>query len=56
MRICENGVFRDMTPAEVNEVLQIQQEQPPEQPPTIDQRVASLEETLNIILGGVQDA
>ena len=50
MRVCENGAFRDMTPAEVSEIVQIQQEQPPEQPPTIDQRVADLEEAFNMIL------
>lgn len=42
MKICENGVIRDMTPEEVAE-LERQQAEAPELQPTPEQRISELE-------------
>lgn len=42
MKICENGVIRDMTPEEVAE-LERQQAEAPELQPTPEERISELE-------------
>lgn len=42
MKICENGVIRDMTPEEVAE-LERQQAEVPELQPTPEERISELE-------------
>ena len=42
MKICENGVIRDMSPEEIAE-LERQQAEAPEPVPTPDDRIAELE-------------
>lgn len=43
MRICENGIYRDMTPAEIAELEKLAAEAPvPE--PTPEERIATLEQ------------
>lgn len=61
-RVYDNGSYRDMTLEEVDEFNRLQQKKPPDQPPTIDQRVENLEgdtaelkEALNMILTGVTE-
>ena len=53
MRICENGVYRDATPEEM-EVMQ--NEETPVLPPSVEERLAALESAmLAQILGGVSN-
>lgn len=61
MRICENGIYRDMTQEEIEEYNKKQQEQTPKEP-TLDEKVKLLEqenlklkEELNITNQAVQD-
>lgn len=42
MKICENGIIRDMSPEEIAE-LERQQAEVPEPVPTPDERIAELE-------------
>lgn len=55
MKIFENGVVRDMTPEEIA-ALEAQATEQPAPTPTIEERVASVEETVEavktILLGG----
>lgn len=55
MKICENGIYRDMTPEEIA-ALEAQATEAPAPTPTIEERVASVEETVEavktILLGG----
>lgn len=44
MRICDNGVMRDMTPEEIAEWEQSMSEEPAPEP-TPEERIAALEET-----------
>ena len=54
MKICENGIIRDMTAEEIAELEQLAAEQPvPE--PTPEERIAVLEEALNMLLSGVTE-
>lgn len=48
MKICENGITRDMTPEEIAEHEKMQSEVPAPTP-TIEERVASVEEDTAII-------
>lgn len=48
MRILENGVYRDMTPEEIAEHEKMQTEAPAPTP-TIEERVASVEEDTAVI-------
>ena len=48
MKICENGITRDMTAEEVAE-LEAQQTEAPAPTPTIEDRMASVEEDTAII-------
>lgn len=55
MKICENGITRDMTPEEIAELEKMQSEAP-EPEPTPEERIKQLEEQLKavstILLGG----
>lgn len=59
MRICENGIYRDMTPEEIAELEKLAAEQPaPELTP--EERIAALEkdnaelrEAMELLLTGV---
>ena len=42
MKICENGIYRDMTPAEIAELEKLAAEAPAPEP-TPEERIASLE-------------
>ena len=48
MKIYENGIYRDMTAEEIAELEKMQSEAPAP-PPTIEERVASVEEDTAII-------
>lgn len=48
MKICENGITRDMTAEEIAELEKMQTEMP-EPTPTIEERMASVEEDAAII-------
>ena len=54
MKICENGIIRDMTAEEIAELEALAAEQPaPELTP--EERIATLEEALNMLLSGVTE-
>ena len=54
MKICENGIIRDMTAEEIAELEALAAEQlTPE--PTAEERIAVLEEALNMLLSGVTE-
>ena len=48
MKICENGIYRDMTAEEIA-VLEVQATEQPAPTPTIEERMASVEEDTAII-------
>ena len=48
MKKCVNGVIRDMTPEEIAE-LEAQQTEAPEPAPTIEERMVSIEETVEAV-------
>ena len=48
MKICENGVVRDMTPEEIA-ALESQASEAPAPEPTIEERVKSVEEDTAVI-------
>ena len=59
MRICENGIYRDMTPEEIEELEKLAAEAPAPEP-TAEERIAALEqdnaelrEALDALLTGV---
>ena len=53
MRVWDNGVYRDMTPEEIEEFNRFQQDQSQEEPPpTVEDRVQILEEALDLLLSG----
>lgn len=54
MRICVNGKYRDATPEEEAAWNQAEQEQP-EHPPTVEDRVQILEEALDLLLSGATE-
>ena len=47
-RICDNGIYRDMTTEEIAELEKMQTEAPAPAP-TIEERVASVEEDTKVI-------
>lgn len=47
-RICENGIYRDMTPEEIA-ALEAQATEQPEPTPTIEDRLAKVEEDSSVI-------
>ena len=50
MKICENGIIREMTPAEIAELEALAASEPvPE--PTAEERLAALEEAMLELLG-----
>ena len=54
MKICENGVMRDMTPEEIAE-LEALAAAMPEPQPTAEDRLAALEAAmLELIMGGAE--
>lgn len=59
MRICENGIYRDMTPEEVAEIEKLATDAPAPEP-TPEERIAALEkdnaelrDALDALLSGV---
>jgi hypothetical protein len=59
MRICENGIYRDMTPEEIAELEKLAAEAPAPEP-TAEERIAALEkdnaelrDALDALLTGV---
>ena len=59
MKICENGIIRDMTPEEIAELEKLATEMPAHEP-TPDERIAALEkdnaelrEAMEALLSGV---
>ena len=54
MKICENGIIRDMTAEEIAELEQLAAGQPAPEP-TAEERIAVLEEALNMLLSGVTE-
>lgn len=54
MKICENGIIRDMTAEEIAELERLAAEQPASEP-TAEERIVVLEEALNMLLSGVTE-
>ena len=54
MKICENGIIRDMTAEEIAQLEQLAADQPAPEP-TQEERIAVLEEALNMLLSGVTE-
>lgn len=54
MKICENGIIREMTTEEIAELERLATEQPAPEP-TPEERIAVLEEALNMLLSGVTE-
>ena len=50
MKICENGIIREMTPEEIAELEKLASEQPVAEP-TAEERLAALEEAMLELLG-----
>lgn len=50
MKICENGVIREMTLAEIAEIERLASEMPAPEP-TAEERLAALEEAMLELLG-----
>ena len=50
MKICENGIIREMTPEEIAELERLQAEMPAPEP-TAEERLAALEEAMLELLG-----
>lgn len=54
MKICENGIIRDMTAEEITQLEALAAEQPTPEP-TAEERIAVLEEALNMLLSGATE-
>lgn len=54
MKICENGIVRDMTQEEIAAWDQAAQEKP-EQPSTVEDRVQILEEAIELLISGATE-
>ena len=54
MKIYENGIYRNMTSEEIAELERLAAEQPTPEP-TAEERIAVLEEALNMLLSGVTE-
>ena len=50
MKICENGIIREMTPEEIAELERLQAEMPQAEP-TAEERLVALEEAMLELLG-----
>lgn len=54
MRICENGIYRDMTAEEVAEMERLAEEAPAPEP-TAEERLEALEAAmLELVMGGTE--
>ena len=54
MKMCENGIIRDMTAEEIAELERLAAEQSALEP-TPEERIATLEEALTMLLSGVTE-
>lgn len=54
MKICENGIIREMTAEEKVQFEQLAAEQPAPEP-TAEERIAALEEALDLLLSGATE-
>lgn len=54
MKKCVNGIYIDMTAEEIAELERLAAEQPTLEP-TAEERIAALEEALNLLLSGVTE-
>ena len=54
MRVCENGIIREMTPEEIAELEALAQEEPLP-PPTAEERLDALESAMLEMMGVVTD-
>lgn len=54
MKICENGIIRDMTAEEIAELERLAAELPALEP-TAEERIATLEEAINMLLSEVTE-
>lgn len=54
MKIYENGIYRDMTAEEIAQLEALAAETPAPEP-TPEERIATLEEALNMLLSGVTE-
>ena len=54
MKICENGIYRDITAEEIAELEALAADQPAPEP-TAEERIATLEEALNMLLSGATE-
>lgn len=54
MKICENGIIREMIAEEIAQFEQLAADQPAPEP-TPEERIAVLEEALNMLLSGVTE-
>ena len=54
MKIYENGIYRNMTAEEIAELERLAAEQPALEP-TAEERIAVLEEALNMLLSGATE-
>lgn len=54
MKICENGIIREMTAEEIAEFERLAADQPAPEP-TAEERIAVLEEALNLLLSGATE-
>jgi hypothetical protein len=54
MKICENGIYRNMTAEEIAELEALAAEQPTPEP-TAEERITVLEEALNMLLSGATE-
>lgn len=50
MKICENGIIREMTPSEIAEIEKLASEIPQAEP-TAEERLAALEDAMLELLG-----
>lgn len=54
MKKCVNGIYIDMTAEEIAQLEQLAAEQPAPEP-TPEERIAALEEALDLLLSGVTE-
>lgn len=54
MKICENGIIREMTAEEIAELERLAAELPAPEP-TAEERIAALEEALDLLLSGATE-
>lgn len=54
-RVCENGVYRDMTPEEIEAFNRIQQEQPAPEPDRLTALELAVAELGAVLMGGMSN-